>query len=297
MAQAERLLVVTTRSRLKGAWLFPAMMYASARIRNQLSASTDVVRWASVVAGPTEFWTVTVWSSRHHMQEFMRSGAHDDIMWLFGRWLRSFWLMRWRPGEQELGEWDGLAFSQPDPDYERGGEAGMSDQLKAALEHLPWLKAATNAEGAATYESTAFARRRRAEVGGAAGVMIVLHTPDLQQLPNGYLAARKLRDAARKDSDFLRAAVGWGKPSGIYLLLLWKTREGPEAMLHSDLLAETIKQWDGWANEWLPENEFGHWDGMRLRRARRRHAISVPDAAMRSASLPGDPASEAQVEA
>ncbi|MGH9121006.1 MAG: hypothetical protein ACRDYC_03540 [Acidimicrobiales bacterium] len=293
MPEAEQLLVVTTRSRLKGAWLFPAMMYASGRIRRQLGSSTDVVRWASVVAGPTEFWTVTVWSSRHHMQEFMRSGAHDDIMWLFGKWLKSFWLMRWRPGEQEIGQWDGLAFSQTDPDYERTADSAMSDELKAALEHLPWLKAATNAEGAATYESTAFARRRRAEVGGAGGVMIVLHPHDLQHLPAAYMDARKLRIAAKKDHSFLRAAVGYGKPPGIYLLLLWKTREGTEAMLHSDLLAEVLKRWEGWANEWLPENEFGHWDGMRLRRARRRQAIKVPELALRSARLPGDAAAEA----
>jgi hypothetical protein len=35
-----------------------------------------------------------------------------------------------------------------------------------------------------------------------------------------------------------------------------------------------------WANEWLPENEFGHWDGLRLRRTRARYAIQMPKAAM-----------------
>ena len=32
--------------------------------------------------------------------------------------------------------------------------------------------------------------------------------------------------------------------------------------------------------EWLPENEFGHWDGLRLRRTRSRYAIHMPQAAL-----------------
>ena len=30
---------------------------------------------------------------------------------------------------------------------------------------------------------------------------------------------------------------------------------------------------------WVPENEFGNWDGVRLRRGRDRFAIRVPDEA------------------
>ena len=98
MDDSGTLFAVTTRSRLHGPWLFPQMMIASLRVRAQLRRDTGVVRWASIVASPSEFWTITVWRSRHEMQEFMRSGVHDDILWLFSKWLQSFWLMRWRPG-------------------------------------------------------------------------------------------------------------------------------------------------------------------------------------------------------
>ena len=107
VGDGDRLVVLTTRSRLKRARHLPSMLVATMRVRRQLDATDGVVRWASVVAGPTELWTISVWRSRHHMQEFMHSGAHSEIMWLFTRWLRSFWLMRWQPGPDEVGTWDG----------------------------------------------------------------------------------------------------------------------------------------------------------------------------------------------
>ena len=82
-----QLLAVTTRSRLRSARLFPAMLLATWAIRRQLARTEGLVRWASLVAGPTEFWTITVWRTRHAMQEFMRSDAHGRIMWRYTRWL------------------------------------------------------------------------------------------------------------------------------------------------------------------------------------------------------------------
>lgn len=282
----------TTRSHLRRVWFFPSMMVATLRIRRQLASTPEVVRWASVVAGPREFWTVSVWKTRHDMQEFMRSGAHEDIMWLFSRWLNSFWLMRWRPGPLELGAWKGLSIAQPEPEYERpdATPAVGNDDLQKALEHLPWLKAATGSDGAACYESTVSARRRRAEVGGAGGALISLQGSAWRTL-GMWRSARRLRRQASQNDDFLRAAVGLGRPGEVYLLGVWKTRAGAQCLLESAETATAVKRWGGWANEWLPENEFGHWDGMRLRRVRRRQAIPVPEAAMRTARTKADRAS------
>lgn len=282
VAADDQLFAVTTRSRLRGPWFFPAMMIASARIRRQLARTGDVVRWASVVAGPTEFWTITVWRSRHDMQEFMRSGAHDDIMWLFSRWLESFWLMRWRPGPEERGSWKGLSMARPDPAYESDSPGPTSNAvLQQALEHLPLLAAATGADGAACYESSAYARNRREEVGGAGGVVVHV-TTSLAQTPAALLMLRRLRRQAREHHDVLRIAVGVGRPGELYLLGVWRERAGAQRLLRSSVLEEAARRWpDGlWANEWLPENEFGHWDGMRLRRARSRYTIQVPKAAL-----------------
>ncbi|MGH9158226.1 MAG: hypothetical protein ACRD1K_20855 [Acidimicrobiales bacterium] len=282
MADSDQLFAVTTRSRLKGFWRFPQMMYATLRVRKQLRRSGDVVRFASVIAGPSEFWTITVWRTRHDMQEFMRSGAHDEIMWAFSRWLRSFWLMRWRPGPQEVGSWRGLALAQPVPAYERPAmEPVKAAALRNALDHLPRLKAATAADGSVTYESTPYARRRRAEVGAAGGIVVHLKTSPMRTI-EAVLALRSLRRLGEGDDDWLRGVVGVGRPGEIYLLAVWATRDGPQRLLSSAAFDALQRRFPSavWANEWLPENEFGHWDGVRLRQARGRYSIAVPRIAM-----------------
>lgn len=266
-----QLFAVTTRSRLKGAWLFPSMMLATMKVRRQLKVGGEVVQWASIVAGPSEFWTITIWRSRHDMQEFMRSGAHDEVMWSFSKLLRSFWLMRWRPGPYEVGRWKGVTMSQSEPAYERAPmEAPQAEALQKALDHLPKLKAATAADGSVSYESTPYARRRREEVGGAGGAVIHVRTSPLHTM-EAIMA--------------LRAVVGMGRFGEVYMLGLWADRAGASRLLQSVQCKELERRWpDGfWANEWIPENEFGHWDGVRLRRARQRYAIPVPKAALEAA--------------
>ncbi len=269
MGKGEQLLVVTTRSRLRGPWLFPAMFVASLRIRRQLTADHDVVRWASVVTSPSEFWTITVWRSRHHMQEFMRSGAHNDIMWLFSRWLRSFWLMRWRPGPTEVGDWDGLTLAPaPTAPAPPVVDDDRRRALNRVLEHLPWLQAATGADGAACYESAPGARRNRAQVAQASALIVRVHTK-AWQAPLALQALRRVRDEAGAGPDVLRVAIGIGRLGDCYLLALWVNSEGREAMHRSPTLVAVQERWPSgcWINDWEPENEFGHWDGLRVRRS------------------------------
>ena len=289
MTDSEDLFAVTTRSKLRGPWFFPQMMIASMRIRRQLKRDTQVVGWASIVAGPDEFWTISVWNSRHDMQEFMRSGAHDEIMWLFSKWLRSFWLMRWRPGPNEMGEWKGMTLGQAEPDYPGAAATnGKRDALlEKALEHLPKLKQAMAADGTVNYDTTVFARRRRAEVGGAGGAILHIHTTPAKTV-HAYRDFRALRKECEGDDAMLRVAVGISRPGDVYLLSVWRDRDGVDRLLSSPQVRDMRAKWQGfWSNEWLPENEFGHWDGLRLRRARTRYAINVPQAAL---DLAEDPA-------
>jgi len=289
VAEPGDLFAVTTRSKLRGPWFFPQMMIASLRIRRQLKRDTQVVGWASIVAGPDEFWTISVWNSRHDMQEFMRSGAHDDIMWFFSKWLRSFWLMRWRPGPQEFGVWKGLSMAQEEPTFTSragtesngGAPGGKRDVLlEKALEHLPKLKQAMGADGTVSYDTTVFARRRRAEVGGAGGAVVHIHT-DPVKTPQAYRDLRALRQECEGDEAMLRGVVGVSKPGDVYLLSVWRVRAGTRRMLRSPQMRKLVERFPGtWANEWLPENEFGHWDGLRLRRTRARYSIQMPKAAL-----------------
>jgi hypothetical protein len=62
---------------------------------------------------------------------------------------------------------------------------------------------------------------------------------------------------------------------------VWRDRDGVQRLLTSPQARKLAERWPGyWANEWIPENEFGHWDGLRLRRARTRYSIKVPQAAL-----------------
>jgi hypothetical protein len=276
---AEKLYAFTTRSRLKGPWFFPHMLYATMRVRRQLKHTGDVVGWASIIASPTEFWTISVWNSRHDMQEFMRSGAHDDIMWFFSKWLKSFWLMRWRPGPEELGRWKGRTMGRPEPAY-LATQGPKPEALEKALEHLPKLRSSMSVEGAVTYDTTPYARRRRAEVKGAGGGVLAIKTSPWRT-GEAYLALRALEQEARGDPDYLRGVVGISRPGQVYLLTVWRDRAGTRRMLHSPQVRKLTERFPAtWANEWLPENEFGHWDGLRLRRTRARYAIQMPKAAM-----------------
>ena len=286
MPEDGQLFAFTTRSRLKGPWFFPAMMLATKKIRRQLQDSPDVVRWASVIASPTEFWTITVWRTRHDMHEFAQSGAHDEIMWRFSKWLDSFWLMRWRPGPVEFGAWGGLTLAQPEPQMRRGT---ARPELQEALEYLPRLKAATDATGRATYEASPAVRRQRAEVAGPRAVVVHVHSGGLRRRA-GLRALRRLRSELAGDDELLRAVVGFGKSGDAFLLSVWRDRKGAAAFLQSPGLGKVLARWPdaSWSNEWLPENEFGHWDGLRLRRSRNKHGLRVPKGAQEAADTPAE---------
>ncbi|MBA2497213.1 MAG: hypothetical protein H0V33_09010 [Acidimicrobiia bacterium] len=270
------LFVVTTRSRLKGARHFPSMFYATLRIRRQLRATGEIVAWASVIASPTEFWTITAWRSRHDMNEFANSGAHDDIMWLFAKWLQSFWLMRWRPASEELGTWRGTSLAtQPRPDLDAPA-AGRNPLLDQALAHLPGLRAAMGPDGAATYDASPDARKRRAEVGDAAGVIVHLRVRRCQTL--GALGdLRRLANGCRNGAGLLRVATGLSRPGEVYLLGLWESGAIVDDLLSGPAIADLQARRPGalWAMRWQPENEFGHWDGLRVRRRRVRRGITL----------------------
>ena len=96
-----------------------------------------------------------------------------------------------------------------------------------------------------------------------------------------YLALRALEHEARGDPDYLKGVVGVSRPGQLYLLTVWRDCAGTRRMLRSPQVRKLTERFPGtWANEWLPENEFGHWDGLRLRRTRARYAIQMPKAAM-----------------
>lgn len=269
------LFAVTTRSRLRSARFFPAMLVATLLVRRQLLRTDGVVRWASLIAGPTEFWTITVWRSRHAMQEFTRSDEHGKIMWRFSRWLHSLWLMRWRPGPCELGSWAGLSLAPADSAAQP--PAPGWPVLTEVLESLPELQAAVGADGVASYDSSVRARRDRRLVDGAAGVVIRIKVPR-RRFPVALRELVRLRRSVRQETSLLRSVIGFGKPGEVYFLGVFRAHSDAIRFLQRPWFAASAQRWgEGfWASAWLPENEFGHWDGLRVRQSRRRSGQPTP---------------------
>lgn len=264
------LLIVTTRSRLRSARFFPPMLLATLLIRRQLARTDGLVGSASLIASPTEFWTITAWRSRHAMQEFTRSEEHGQIMWRFSRWLHSIWLMRWRPGPCELGSWSGLTLAPTDA---TAPPPVVDPVASEVLESLPVLKSAVGADGVARWDTSREARRERSKVAGAAGVVVGIHAPYLR-FPGALRELVGMRRSLRSDPRLLRSVVGIGRPGQVYFFAVFAEHDEAVRFLRSDWTRSAQQRWgDGfWASAWLPENEFGHWDGMRVRRERRRRA-------------------------
>lgn len=281
---------VVTRSGLRGLRHFPLMWLASMRVKRQLARTPGCVRWASVVAGPREFWTITAWESRDKMLDFMRSGAHEQIMWLFGKWLKSFWLMRWRPTPDEQGSWKGVSMAREERGSERPQRSPQEEQaLSAALDALPSLKASAGAHGAPTYETSPSARRHRRQVTGAAGVTMRIQT-SVWEAPRAWRDIRRLHDALDEQSGLLRRAVGLAGPREHYAIAVLRDPDACAEFLDHPDHARLRERWGEryWSMRWEPENEFGHWDGLRLRKERLGAMVRVPEKAAKAAKPPED---------
>ena len=280
--QGGQLLAVTTRSKLRSVRFFPAMLLATWAIRRQLARTDGLVRWASLVAGPTEFWTITVWRSRHALQEFMRSGAHGRIMWRYTRWLDGLWLMRWRPGAVEVGSWAGATFTPAPPAQVRPGLAATVelDRVRRTPQRLPDLHSVVGPGGSGRDASSRPARRPRAQVEGVGATVVRIRVPALQTA-TVLVELLRLRRRLAADPDLLRSVVGLGSPGEICFLGIWRAGDRAAGFVDDQWVRRTARRWAGgfWASQWLPEHEFGHWDGLRLRRLLRHGAPQQPPAA------------------
>ncbi|CAN5397277.1 hypothetical protein BH23ACT9_BH23ACT9_15610 [soil metagenome] len=281
-APARTAFAVTTRSALKGYRHFPLMMLASRRIRRQLAVTPGVVRWASIVAGPREFWTLTLWSSRDAMMAFMGSGAHESVMWLFGRWLRAFWLTRWRPTADEVGTWEGLPIAPapaPAPAIRRTPDQQAA--LDAALDAFPRLRDSVGEDGAARLETAGVTKRDRREVQGTGTVVVRVVAARRRDAPAVWRSLAALRRALDDRDDVLRRAVGLAGPREAFALVLLRDEAACADLATSAVIDQLRHRWDDglWVMRWEAANEFGHWDGLRLRQHRHRTDVALPPGA------------------
>lgn len=264
------LVIVTTRSRLQQRTSFVPMVVATALIRRQLTRTEGLIRWASVVADRTEFSTVTVWRNTHVMQEFMRSQAHGRYLWRVSRWLSSFWLMRWRPGSHAVGAWDGLELTAPDHADTAPVDPALNERADLVLGRIPELRAAMGERAIASHRDAPTTARNRRRVTGSSGLLVRVPVRRWRR-PAALRELRRLREDLSTEPTLFGVTFGPAAPQAVLLLAVFTDAARPAQLIAEGPVTDLVARRPGSAAlELLPESEFGHWDGRRLRSELRR---------------------------
>lgn len=247
------MIAVTTHSRTRGLRHSLLMLLASRRVERELRDAPGCQRYASVVAGPRELWTLTIWRDASDLRRCMRGGTHGRLVWKQPHWLESYWGMRWAPGDHRSGEWEGeawqwphLADPEPSPPPTPDTPSAMPSSILAALGKTVPLE--------------------RREVAGAAGATYRLRVPPWG-IPAALCDLRRVRRIASADGDLFTVSLGLGTGGALYLLLVARSPEALERVRAQDAHGRLLRRWGdrAWWSTWEPESEFGHWESHRLR--------------------------------
>lgn len=243
------MLAVTTHNKLRS-WRFCGqMMRARRHVKEQLAATPGLIRSVSAVASPTEFLTMTIWEDRQAMFNFMSSGAHENVMWMFARWSASFWSMRWIPTTEEEGAWEELSLTSL---------LGTGDHSwQAALPRSPQLP--PSVKGSARNIGRRFIDPSGS---GIYAVTALVNVSSPQRLWALLSAARTFRHGT-DHPQLLRWSIGSIEPRHFLVLTLWRDLSGSSAQVLGELRQQLRARWAmGWT---AGEYEIGHWNGLRLR--------------------------------
>jgi anti-sigma regulatory factor (Ser/Thr protein kinase) len=235
------------------------MLLAGRQIERELRDAPGCERYANVVAGPKEFWTLTIWRDASKMRDWMRDGVHGQVMWQQPHWLECYWGMRWKPGADTVGEWDGEPWEWPATDSldSNAAAADLSDAVAPeALAAMPWMQAALG-------QTVPLERRQLA---GAAGATYRLQVPPWR-LPAALADLRRLRRTAASDPDSFTLSLGLGSGRALYLLVIATSAEALERLRETPEHRRFLLRWGdrAWWSTWEPESEFGHWESHKLR--------------------------------
>ncbi|HLZ29962.1 MAG TPA: antibiotic biosynthesis monooxygenase [Chloroflexota bacterium] len=253
------MLAVTTRNQLRGARFCLPMLLARRRIAQQLASQPGLLRYASGVSTPTEFFTLTVWENREFMQRFMQTGAHEQLMWQFTTWTSSFWGMRWEAGAEtdEIGAWDGLRLSNLQANPRPRSPLIAAGLLPPSAPRAGPLGPRPEVTAVEPRASGMFALTARFNGPRAAARAVHRHWPHGRQA------------AVADGVSCVRSGVGVDWSPQALAISLW--HDGPDRRARA--LAEATALGAAWAMCWQPADyEIGHWDGLRLRQAARRRA-------------------------
>ncbi len=229
------------------------MLLAGKLIERELQDAPGCERYANVIAGPREFWTLTIWRDASEMRSWMRDGRHGRVMWQQPYWLRCYWGMRWRPGRYQSGKWEGNSWQWPEAE---APEPSPEAQELPSAAMPPWMQAALGKS----------VRLEERQVAGAAGVTYRLRVPPWS-LPSALSELRRLGRAASSDTDSCRYSIGLGTGGALYLLVIARTEAALKRLRASAEHRRFMQRWGAraWWSTWEPQSEFGNWESYKLR--------------------------------
>lgn len=247
------MIAVTTHSRTRGLRYTLPMLRAGRRIERQLENAPGCERYANVIAGPREFWTLTLWRDVSALRKCMREGAHSRVMWHQPYWLECYWGMRWRPAGDRGGMWEGSPLRWPDADSAQPAPCQDPEVLHGMP---PWMQAAL---GNAV-------RLEQRQLAGTAGATYRLRVPPWR-IPSAVRDLRRLRRTAASDRDAFRLSLGLGTGGALYLLVIATTQDALQRLRRAPEHRQFLLRWGdrSWWSTWEPESEFGYWESHKLR--------------------------------
>ncbi len=218
------------------------MLRATRAVRDDLREARGLIHAANAIGGPTEFFTLTTWIDRDAMYAFMRSGAHERVMWRWPEWLSAFWLCRLEPTARESGTWRGTRMARL---ADTGGRPHPAFTAPEFASRDPRPRDLARFELALT--------------------TTVIVPTRLLGWPAALALARSTSGRATGHAGPLLRARGVGLDGELVDVALWRDRPGT-----GPSRARVARTRDGgartWTMEWRPVDEFGTWDGLRVRR-------------------------------
>lgn len=239
---------VTTRNKLRSRRHAVSMIWAWGHIRRQLARTPGMIAYTTGIANLTEFFTLTLWEKEIDMTLFMASEDHRDMMWNARQWSESFWSIRWNPTEDEIGAWDGKAFSAAEPPMAAKSKyigPGYLDISEVPEGLRPYLRNITRQTEPNTLPLSAV-------IG-----CVPARSP---------FAVRRIKQAiatwrSQPATLHLKVCAGLGE---CLLLVVWNSEAEREATALMTALQDKFP--DAWAMRFnATDFEIGHWNKLRLR--------------------------------
>jgi hypothetical protein len=102
------LFISLTRLQLRSYRFIPQFLWINEKAVKQLISSPGFVEGKLLLAGPRQFWTVTVWTDENSMRKYRGTGAHLKAMGKLAGWCDEASVAHWKQTSETIPDWETL---------------------------------------------------------------------------------------------------------------------------------------------------------------------------------------------